>query len=285
MLGGVMKFWIAAVAAALCSSPALAQRPTLPPLPDPLPSFNFDTPYRPGVPAVLPPLPAPFLFAGVLEYPLASLRARESGTVRLDLCVDKEGRLRSAAIKESSGHARLDRDTLSQFIGLQGHALFMPAEHDGGQVDFCGYILNYEWRISGGAPKLPDKVALPGSSEPLLPFAFDAAHGPDTPDIKAPSATKRLSYAFSYPVESWRAAEAGNSWVMVCVDSFGRVRRSELAESSGHARLDEAAVSAFTRAERTPLLNPAMLDGMPVDYCGYKLSVRWSVPPGSPPTQ
>ncbi|MFC3711835.1 energy transducer TonB [Sphingoaurantiacus capsulatus] len=65
-----------------------------------------------------------------------------------------------------------------------------------------------------------------------------------------------------YPASSERAEEEGVVMVRVRIGTDGRVLAAELKASSGHARLDEAAVAHARRAWR---FTPATRDGVPVE--------------------
>jgi protein TonB len=65
-----------------------------------------------------------------------------------------------------------------------------------------------------------------------------------------------------YPSPSIRLGEEGSVLLELLVAPDGRVRAATVVESSGHARLDQAAVAEALRAWR---LRPATLDGVPVD--------------------
>ncbi len=65
-----------------------------------------------------------------------------------------------------------------------------------------------------------------------------------------------------YPAASERAEEEGVVMVRVRIGTDGRVIAAELKASSGHTRLDEAAVAHAKRAWR---FTPATRDGVPVE--------------------
>ena len=65
-----------------------------------------------------------------------------------------------------------------------------------------------------------------------------------------------------YPAASERAEEEGVVMVRVRIGTDGRVLAAELKASSGHIRLDEAAVAHAKRAWR---FKPATRDGVPVE--------------------
>lgn len=94
-------------------------------------------------------------------------------------------------------------------------------------------------RPSGGEP-----VSGVPSDEPRLIQTVDYLNGP-------PRA--------SYPQASRRLGEEGRVIVRVLIDTSGRVEQATVRKSSGHARLDDAAVSAAQRAR----FRPYMENGVP----------------------
>lgn len=76
-------------------------------------------------------------------YPSASLRANEEGTTHLEVCVSNAGRVTSASVASSSGHARLD-DSALKWIR---NARFEPGSVGGVPQSMCGHDVYYEWRL------------------------------------------------------------------------------------------------------------------------------------------
>ena len=74
-----------------------------------------------------------------------------------------------------------------------------------------------------------------------------------------------------YPAESARKREAGTTALTLCVTTEGRLVDVKLARSSGFQRLDEATI-AWARNAR---FNPALINGDPVNVCGYALEYTW----------
>jgi periplasmic protein TonB len=75
-------------------------------------------------------------------YPPASLRANETGTVRLGFLIDVDGKVLEGRIERSSGHRRLDNAALNA-LGL---CRFRPATVDG-RPERTWARIDYEWRI------------------------------------------------------------------------------------------------------------------------------------------
>ena len=76
-------------------------------------------------------------------YPPQSLRANEQGTTHLEVCVSNAGRVTSASVADSSGHARLD-DSALRWIR---NARFSPGQVGGVAQSMCGHDVYYEWRL------------------------------------------------------------------------------------------------------------------------------------------
>lgn len=95
---------------------------------------------------------------------------------------------------------------------------------------------------------------------PIAPVAVDSS--PDTTptasDIGSGGATQNLAYASPiqprYPPGSARAREEGTVLLRVLVDETGAVQQVDIARSSGHARLDNAAREAVSHARFRPVL-------------------------------
>lgn len=85
---------------------------------------------------------------------------------------------------------------------------------------------------------LPPAPAPVASAAPTTPASFSAAYLRNPPP--------------RYPSESRSAGEAGRVLLRVRVTAEGRAESVEIAASSGHARLDEAALAAVRRWRFTP---------------------------------
>jgi protein TonB len=70
---------------------------------------------------------------GVDRFPSASLQAKESGTVRINICVSTSGTVDSVEVTSSSGFPRLDRAAL----GIASEYRFKPAMRRGHPVAAC----------------------------------------------------------------------------------------------------------------------------------------------------
>jgi periplasmic protein TonB len=70
---------------------------------------------------------------GVDRYPNASIRAKESGTVEMNICVSPTGRVDSVELARSSGFPRLDQVALTMASEYQ----FQPATRQGHPIAAC----------------------------------------------------------------------------------------------------------------------------------------------------
>jgi len=78
------------------------------------------------------------------EYPAASMRAGETGTTKLRLCLDKDGKVIEAILAESSGSQRLDEVTMAW---VKKGARFSPAKSGEEGIAVCGYPWQQVWRL------------------------------------------------------------------------------------------------------------------------------------------
>ena len=76
-------------------------------------------------------------------YPAIEVRNGNEGITGIEVCVDARGRVTSASLKQSSGHARLDEAALKWVRG----ARFTPGTIDGAPQSMCGHSVFYEWKI------------------------------------------------------------------------------------------------------------------------------------------
>ena len=94
----------------------------------------------PHAPVILAPKMKPMASP---PYPLAEIRANAQGTTALELCIDAGGRVTSAKLARSSGHARLDEAALAWVR----QARFAPGLVDGVAQPVCGHPVEYVWRL------------------------------------------------------------------------------------------------------------------------------------------
>jgi TonB family protein len=74
-----------------------------------------------------------------------------------------------------------------------------------------------------------------------------------------------------YPIVEQRARNEGNTTLGLCIDTRGRVTSVSLAKSSGHLRLDEAALKWVKDAR----FSPGTVDGSPQAICGHTVVYEW----------
>ncbi len=94
-----------------------------------------------------------------------------------------------------------------------------------------------EFALAAAAPSLPASAAAPPPAPRLLPPSAVQYLEPPVPE---------------YPRASRLAGEAGRVLVRVFIDEGGRPRQVRVAQSSGHARLDDAALAAVRGARFKP---------------------------------
>jgi protein TonB len=75
---------------------------------------------------------------------MSARRAQQQGTSTLDVCVDARGRVSSATLASSSGHATLDNAAL-KWVRT---ARFTPGNLDGIAQSVCGHQVVYEWNLA-----------------------------------------------------------------------------------------------------------------------------------------
>lgn len=101
------------------------------------------------------------------------------------------------------------------------------------------------------APSTPESAAIPESPAPSVAIASAPVSAPPAPPPLAEPRTlaiTRVSYrqapVLSYPPAARRAQEEGRAHVRVLVDAQGQPVQLQLAQASGHARLDAAALDS-----------------------------------------
>lgn len=76
-----------------------------------------------------------------------------------------------------------------------------------------------------------------------------------------------------YPPQSVRAQEQGVTTISVCVSENGRTQSAQVTESSGHSRLDEAALTWMKNAR----FRPAKVDGKSRAVCNHTVAYEWNL--------
>ena len=119
--------------------PAPPPRVVIPPAPPPPPP-----PPPPPAGPTRPPQPISRGYGfGPQDYPSASLRAEEEGTVTISMQVGTNGRVESCEVVQSSGHSRLDRQSCRL---AERRFRFEPALRNGNEV--AGTVTQaFRWQI------------------------------------------------------------------------------------------------------------------------------------------
>lgn len=86
---------------------------------------------------------AKLLVAAPPPYPAADVRKGNEGISSLEVCLDVRGRVTSASLAGSSGHASLDQAALKWVR----EARFTPAKVDGAPQAVCGHSVDYAWKL------------------------------------------------------------------------------------------------------------------------------------------
>ncbi len=126
--------------------------------------------------------------------------------------------------------------------------------------------------------ELPPPIEVPAEST-IIATPAEAAPPPVAGPVMAAAAAPSTSPSLRgrdippYPPASVRASEEGVSTVEVCVSANGQVTSASLAESSGHPRLDEAALKWLKSAR----FNPAKNQGQATAMCGYQVAYEWNL--------
>lgn len=111
-----------------------------------------------------------------------------------------------------------------------------------------------EFAVPAAPPEVPAPAAPSASSAPPMPLAYPVTLGAEL-SVVCPERTPP-----AYPPFSRRWGETGIVVLRVELDEQGRVASALVKSSSGHARLDEAALTAV----KTWRCNPAQRNGQPV---------------------
>lgn len=128
-------------------------------------------------------------------------------------------------------------------------------------------------------PNIPpplDRTFVPEDTAPTGvtpgPIATISPHPPVAPAVRIGPKLKPMDKP-PYPLLSIRAREEGATTLSLCVDVRGHVSSAEVAQSSGHSRLDDAAL-AWVRGAR---FAPATIGGAPQAVCGHTVQYVWNL--------
>ncbi|MEJ0100185.1 MAG: TonB family protein [Pseudomonadota bacterium] len=86
---------------------------------------------------------------GTVNYPNAARRDGLTGSPTIEVVIERDGKLRSARIQHSSGHAEIDEAALNILRLASPFDPFSPAL----ARDYQSLRFAYEWQFEGGQPK------------------------------------------------------------------------------------------------------------------------------------
>lgn len=168
------------------------------------------------------------------EYPAEAKANGIEGKVTLGLRVEIDGTVSGPKVKTSSGSSLLDQAALT----AAGKYRFKPALQDGKPVAvWVSFTVTF---------------VLDSQKENIPPA--------DTfiPVESVPEIVKEVQP--TYPPEALAGKMQGKVFVRMFVDSSGKVKKAEIAQSSGKKVLDDAALEAGRQFE----FKPAQQNGRPV---------------------
>jgi protein TonB len=122
-----------------------------------------------------------------------------------------------------------------------------------------------------------DFVYREGTKETISVKKAEVARVGDPEAVVAPPRTVRIAPKLRpqgkppYPATEQRARNEGNTTLGLCIDARGRVASASLVKSSGHPRLDEAALKWVKDAS----FSPGTVDGSPHAVCGHAVVYEW----------
>jgi TonB family protein len=189
------------------------------------------------------------------------------GRVVVWFFIDREGRVRTNSIAQSSGHAALDQAALK----VASVYRFTPAlNRDQKVAVWVQFPITFEvreQRIETPAQTRPSGEPLDRSAPTFTTLEGDRVTRGDaavSPYDTAPTLQNAAEVAAllndEYPPLLRGAGVGGRVVVGVFVDTEGRVQDLRIAETSGHAPLDQAAL----RVARAYRFTPALKGGDPV---------------------
>jgi TonB family protein len=176
------------------------------------------------------------------NYPPLMRDAGIGGTAEVWLFIDEEGVVRRTQIAEGSGHQALDDAAIRVATTLA----FTPA-------------LNRDKRVPVWI-SLPITFATASSDKTPARVPEDISAAPTfTPYTVQPDITNRSQVARAlgenYPPLLKDAGIGGTARIWFFIDEEGTVQRTQIAESSGHKALDDAALLVARGIQFTPALN------------------------------
>jgi TonB family protein len=195
---------------------------------EPLPSLADQYKYGPRGPGIFGARIEPKT-CGEPRWPEADLTAKHEGMVAIRVEVGVDGQVTASHLESSSGHEGLDNATRAAFIKCR----FKPAMQDGKALP--------SW-----------KVMIWNWSPAAWPFGPDVVQAePDYSACEKPA----------HPGAAFLAGQDRNMILRLWIGADGRVRQSDVLQSSGLAELDRSAVGVLGKCRFTP----AVVDGVPVE--------------------
>ncbi|WP_162527219.1 energy transducer TonB [Sphingomonas solaris] len=236
------------------------------------------------------PLPVPrsdeAMWVTTADYPAAALKAKEEGTVTVELHLDATGRVERCTTLESSGSLLLDGTTCRLMIE---RASYYPTKDKAGRPVAAQVTKRVRWQTPAGALRGTPPLA-------LRAFRFSPAAGGSagTPGQGTASARPTATYGpaapaprdrpgllgwlkqSDYPAESLEAREQGELTASFEVSETGRVENCRIIRSSGYLRLDDATCPLIEeRARFRPATDAAGKAMRSADVRTW----RWILPP------
>jgi TonB family protein len=183
----------------------------------------------------------------VLNAPLIAQRLHQSGTLVLNVLVDKMGGVEDVQIAKSSGYPLLDAAAL---LEAQGWEFLHPQE---GEKSDAWHQVTAEFPKTSDAA--PVKVEAWPDELPLV------THITTAPGFTSPSIDTRFPHMLDeYPVISRRMHQTGPMRVEFVVGTDGWVQNVRVVQSTGFPLLDAEGLISVGNWRYIP----AMKDGVPV---------------------
>lgn len=208
-----------------------------------------------------------------LDYPVAAADRGITGTVAVEVRVDRRGRVSRTRVIEGNEWLRRESETAIRRMRFQPTEINgAPAEID--MVYFAEFgqpsdLMPADWLdrarvfLSMGAPEpalVPLEAALARVTRDRLRFG-DSGEFDRTPPSEKPSPPTKLRHAAPvYPAVALARNITGTVVIEALVDKFGEIGRTRVTKSS--PVLDSAAVNAV----RTWTYTPVNEDGKPVTF-------------------
>ncbi|MEK9506932.1 M56 family metallopeptidase [Gemmatimonadota bacterium Y43] len=186
-------------------------------------------------------------------YPALLRDAGISGTTEMWVYVGADGAPTDLRVNRSSGHQQLDEAAMRAADVMR----FDPALNGDEPV---GAWLSVPLAFTPPAARAPAEADEVEISPPPPPQQADIAAGPTfTPYTVAPDLVNRQAIGAAleaaYPPLLRDAGIGGTTRVWFLIDDTGTVQETRVESSSGHERIDAAALEVASQMEFTPALN------------------------------